>query len=437
MTGPRRLTVRLDVDASEEEVWRRLRLADDLTLEELHHVCRTALDWPDAPRYELRVLGQPYRGDDTGELGGPGSRHPARFSLSRFGFRKGDTLEYRSGPDGSRRLRLTVEAVDRPDGAALHSSPRARCLDGAGGWPREVAEGGDGFSAGDVNAALASFPWAGWESRDRSGRERPGPSPADRGRSPPNGRAGAGSAIDGLTELELAPEAEEALRAVLGRLDARTRASDTLPVPVRTAAEELLVLQARAHPGRLARARKPETWAAGAVHAAHLELGGRRAPPGARLRDLAPRFGVSPGSISRRSRELRETASERGFWSGSAGARLLARLGTELGRTAVASAPGGEAQAPPPAEAPTDSGRAVERLLLTAELGGLQAPYRKAAALLEEHAGKLEAGSLEYLLRRALELAGGEAKRRLLAVAVRHFGTDVGTWAPEGARRWL
>lgn len=315
-SSPAELTIRVERRDSGASSPHRLQVPDRLNLAELHEVLREKVGWREDHEYEFRVLGQPYRSRDVDARGHPGSRHPCRFTLSAFGLRAEETFGYEHGTGEDRRLRLTVEEVER--------------------------------------------------SRERG---------ADRG---PDG------SVSGTTvELELEPEAEEALAEVFRALDEETAGPDALPPPVQGAVEELLIIQAEFRPDRFSRALKPETWAAGAVHAAHLELGGRRAPAGATLWDLAEQFEVSPGSVSRRSRELRETAEEHWFVPGPADERFLRRLEAELRGDREEGEPGagdafheaalgagtGEA-----AEADDPVG-AVETLLLSAEHSGFQAPY--------------------------------------------------------------
>lgn len=236
--------------------------------------------------------------------------------------------------------------------------------------------------------------------------------------------------------MELDPDARKALDAVFEQLDART----DLPDPLRSTAEELLIIQAEYRPRPLVRALKPEGWAAGALHAAHMELRGRRGAAGMTQRDLGRWFGVSTGTVSLRSRDLRETAAAHHFWPSSDGERFLRRLAAELEAERLRmgeEARGPDATGPEKPGPDADPDGRVEALLLAGETSGAQAAYRRAAAVLEAHAEGMDREVLEYLLRRGLENAAGEAKRRLLALAVRHFGTAVGTWAPEGARRWL
>jgi len=244
--------------------------------------------------------------------------------------------------------------------------------------------------------------------------------------------------------VELEPETREALEEVFRRLDAETDGGADLPPPLRSATEELLIIQAEFGPDPLVGARKPETWAAGAIHAAHMELRRGRGSPAWTLEGLAERFDVSPGSVSRRSTRIRELAAEHYFVPGPFGERFGDVLAGAIdgghirvrGAEGTGSARGEEAAGPDDTSAsePPDE---IEQLYLIGEETGRRSPYARAAELLEEHADELDRESLEQLLKRGLDGADGSARRRMLRLAVRRFGTDVATWAPEGANRWL
>lgn len=447
------LTLQAELTGSDREARRRLRLPDRLTLEHLHLALQAALGWEPGGEYEFEVLGQPYRGADGDELqpGSRGSRHPSRYSLSDFGPRADESYRYRYDDGDERALRLTVEEVDRTEKPGS-AGPVVECLEAEGPHPAGAGAGAGPTSPEEVNGALFS----------RLGSVVPGgpaapeatPAPSRREAGAPGG-PGEGTGPDGLqpgdaVETELEPEAREALEAVFERFDAATRGARALPPPVRSAAEEMLIIQAEFDPEPLCGARKPETWAAGAIHGAHMVLRRRRGSPELTLRRLAERFGVSPGSVSRRSTRIRETASEHGFWPGPFGERFRARLAAERAGGRLEPDEGAQAREDPPPAVPgaPDAGDGegaaagdpvwrAEHLYLIGEQTGLRAPYEEAADHLEEHAEEIDRDDLKYLLQRGLEHAAGGPERRLLELAVRHFGTEVATWAPEGAERWL
>lgn len=438
MSDARTLTLRVELADGNDEGWRRLRLLDSLTLEHVHLALRAAMGWEEGGEYAFEALGQTYRGSDADdrELANRDSRHPSRFTLSDFGPRPGEAWDYRFDDGDLRTHRLTIEELDRPeDDAAV---PPAVCLAAAGPHPADGGENAEQASAEVITRILEE--WLGTTVAGPGSGPRPGAA-----RREAHDETQPGTTV----QVELEPEARDALVEVFRRLDEETSGGAELPPPVRSATEELLIIQAEFEPAALVRARKPETWAAGAIHAAHMELRRRRGAPEWTLRELAERFDVAEGSVSRRSREIRELAAEHHFWPGTVDGRFLDRLAAELegsrtGGTGEGTA-GDETGRPGGGEATDGSSGApgsgpvgeIERLYLIGEESGRRSPFGRAAELLEEHAGDLDSETLEYLLQRGLENADGEAKRRMLHLAVRHFGTAVSTWAPEGARRWL
>lgn len=416
MSETRDLTLRVELRDADIETWRRLRLRDSLTLEHVHLALRAALGWEEGGEYEFDALGQTYRGSDAGdrELASRDARHPSSFTLSDFGPRPDETWEYRFDDGEPRSLRLTVEEMDRR-GPNESPGPPAACLEASGPHPAGGGENAAPASAEAVTRDLEA--WLGSTVPDQRTADGPRPE-GEAGR-----RARAEADRPGATvELELEPEAREALTEVFRRLDAETDGGAELPPPLRSATEELLIIQAEYRPDPMVRARKPGTWAAGAVHAAHMELRRGRGSPAWTLRELADRFGVSPRSISRRSTEIRELAAEHHFVPGPFGEHFVEILaGIGEGLAADGDDPLGE----------------IERLYLIGEESGRRSPFTRAAELLEERADDLDREDLRYLLQRGLDSAGGRAKRRMLDLAVRRFGTDVATWAPEGASRWL
>src|SRR5438132_11502208 len=74
-------------------VWRRLRVAGDLTLRELHHVLQIALGWSDSHLHEFEVggrrYGMPSPEEDLGEPPLDEQDHPLHRML-----RKGNRAEY-------------------------------------------------------------------------------------------------------------------------------------------------------------------------------------------------------------------------------------------------------------------------------------------------------------------------------------------------------
>lgn len=438
MSETRALTLRVELRDADVETRRRLRLRDSLTLEHVHLALRAALGWEEGGEYEFEALGQTYRGSDAGdrELASRDARHPSRFTLSDFGPRPGETWEYRFDDDEPRSLRLTVEEMDRR-GPDESPGPPAACLEASGPHPA-----GGGEDAGPASAEAVTRDLEAWLGSTLPGRAAGG---APRLEGEAARRAEVEEARPGATvEVELEPEAREALEEVFRRLDAETEGGADLPPPLRSATEELLIIQAEFGPGPLVGARKPETWAAGAVHAAHMELRRGRGSPAWTVEALAERFGVAPASVSRRSTEIRELAARHHFVPGPFGESFGDILAGAINgghirvrdAEGTGSARGVEAAGSDDASAP-DPRDDIERLYRIGEETGRRSPYGRAAELLEEHADELDREDLKYLLQRGLDSADGRARRRMLDLAVRRFGTEVGTWAPEGVNRWL
>lgn len=408
----------------EPPVRRLIRVPGDLSLAELDLVLRTALDWEE---------GGPYRFEIDGEVIGPATAtdaaepllHDARhIGLADFDPPAGFGFRWDAGPDAGRRHDVRVDDVLIPTAGDLEPSP-PRCLDGEGRVPTDLPDG-DGspdadFPVGDVDDALRAL----WEP---GGPLMPGPG----------------------------PEAMEVLEEIVEMQYERTAGVERLPDTVLAVAEELLLLHAEEAPDRLLRTRKPGTWAAGAAHAAFFELD----VPAVRedrmtLEELGELFDVSPGSVSRRSRQLRETARDVVLlpFTQDAAAEFLdaaveafaeagdvddAGLPEAAQEEAVPDDVAGDTSDEPDDDPGDDPPWAVaERALLIGERTGAEAPYHEAADVLEAAAAEMDPDDLEYLLQRGLETAPADPRRRLLAVAVRHFGTEVSSWRPDGAGPWL
>ena len=122
-------------------VWRRLRVAGDLTLRELHHVLQIAMGWTDSHLHEFEVgrrrYGMPDPEEDLGEPPLDEQDHP----LYRL-FREGARAEYvYDFGDGWRHEIVVEEAVTPEAGAA-----KAECLAGARACPPEDCGGDHGYA---------------------------------------------------------------------------------------------------------------------------------------------------------------------------------------------------------------------------------------------------------------------------------------------------
>lgn len=256
-----------------------------------------------------------------------------------------------------------------------------------------------------------------------------------------------------VSEVELAPEVLNALDAAIELQREAAQGESRITERELSVAEELLLVQAEHDPPSLSRARNPATWAAGALHACFAKLRPWTVPERRMTQEeLAARFGVSAGSVSRRSRTLHETARDLHFLpfpDGSPATRILIEvlehdaarttgdelrdviscLLTLLGPDFPDAYPSGPSDAPPDAR--------IEGLLRLARGKESRTAAAEAARLLTEHAEEIEEKALKRLLTAGLEEAARPDRTLLLDLAVRRFGTEVGTWTREGADRWL
>lgn len=140
--------IRVDLDGAEPPVWRRLELANDLTLEQVHHVLQTAMGWTDSHLHDFASgdspaddLAQHYRPQDSIDNDLEGIDETT-VRLGEVLVEPGDRLfyTYDFGDDWTHTLH--VEAVV-PSGAD-HQSP-AICVAGARACPPEDCGGVWGY----------------------------------------------------------------------------------------------------------------------------------------------------------------------------------------------------------------------------------------------------------------------------------------------------
>src|SRR3954462_12596266 len=74
-------------------IWRRLRVATDLTLRELHHVLQIALGWTDSHLHEFEIRGKRYGMPDPEEDFGEPPLDEQDYELKDL-LRKGNRFEY-------------------------------------------------------------------------------------------------------------------------------------------------------------------------------------------------------------------------------------------------------------------------------------------------------------------------------------------------------
>lgn len=152
---PLRYRVRVDLDDAHPPIWRRLELASDLTLAELHEVLQTAMGWTDShlhhfvtgPKHDYNA--QPFLTDYDEEEGDEGTNE-RDVRVDQVLVEVGDRVfyEYDFGDGWEHTIRLeTIEEYD-------DSAPRARVLDGARACPPEDCGGIGGYE--DLLAAMAA-----------------------------------------------------------------------------------------------------------------------------------------------------------------------------------------------------------------------------------------------------------------------------------------
>lgn len=138
--------VRIDLDGSQPRIWRRLELASDLTLAELHDVLQVAMGWTDShlhhfemgPRRDPQVM--PFLNDFDVQEGDEGI-HERDVRLDQVLCEVGERLfyEYDFGDGWDHTVEL--EAVTPYDEAA----PRGRCTAGRRACPPEDCGGIGGY----------------------------------------------------------------------------------------------------------------------------------------------------------------------------------------------------------------------------------------------------------------------------------------------------
>ncbi len=158
--------VRVDLDGAKPPIWRRLRLASDLGLPELHRVLQVAMGWTDSHLHQFRA--GPVRKDHRvqgfltpsdlaeGEIDGvPEAEVRLDQVLSKPGHRLFYTYDFGDGWDHT----IVLEKVEPwPEGG-----PTARCLTGRRACPPEDCGGVHGYQelldalAGRIDPADAEW----------------------------------------------------------------------------------------------------------------------------------------------------------------------------------------------------------------------------------------------------------------------------------------
>src|SRR5438132_322032 len=117
-------------------IWRRIRVAGDLTLRELHHVLQIALGWTDSHLHEFEIGGKRYGMPDPLEDIGEPPLDEQKYRLNEL-LQKGSRTEYLYDFGDGWRHDIVVEDEE----PAKRGAPKAECLGGARACPPEDSGG--------------------------------------------------------------------------------------------------------------------------------------------------------------------------------------------------------------------------------------------------------------------------------------------------------
>ena len=135
--------IRVDLDEAKPPIWRRLELASDVTLDQLHDIVQAAMGWTDSHLHEFAKGDNPtdrraehYRPQESLDNDLPGVDEVS-VRLDEVLVEPGDRLfyNYDFGDDWSHTLRLEAVSPREPE------QPRAACLAGARVCPPEDCGG--------------------------------------------------------------------------------------------------------------------------------------------------------------------------------------------------------------------------------------------------------------------------------------------------------
>lgn len=151
----RTLRVSTVLPYTDPPIWRRLELASDLRLDELHRVLQAAFEWEGGHLHQFRAEDRTWDDGSAAEFGpGPFSAAPApepegKTRLSQILVAVGDRLDYvYDFGDNWEHVLMLEEIVEPAPGA-----PRARVVDGDRAAPLEDCGGIPGYE--DLVTALA------------------------------------------------------------------------------------------------------------------------------------------------------------------------------------------------------------------------------------------------------------------------------------------
>jgi len=117
-------------------IWRRIRVAGDLSLRELHHVLQIAFGWTESHHHEFEIDGKRYGMPDPLENIGEPTLDEQDYRLNEL-LQKGSAAEYLYDFGDGWRHDIVVEDEE----AAMRSLLKAECLAGARACPPEDSGG--------------------------------------------------------------------------------------------------------------------------------------------------------------------------------------------------------------------------------------------------------------------------------------------------------
>jgi hypothetical protein len=137
--------LRVSLDGIRPEIWRRLLLPRDVTLEELHGVLQAAMGWKDAHPHQFVHGNQVYRPAEPDDDPSSGAVKDSESTfLGELVERKGDRLRYDYGSGDGWTHTVTVERILAGD--QVPAGDGAVCLEGARACPPEDCGGGPGYA---------------------------------------------------------------------------------------------------------------------------------------------------------------------------------------------------------------------------------------------------------------------------------------------------
>lgn len=151
---PERLVVTVRLLHTEPEVWRKLELDDDLTLDMVHDVLQSAFGWEHAHLHQFRSgtsrrTAKTYISAEEGFELGPETFAEHTATIGSILARRGNTLTYEYDMGDGWEHELTLDAIVEFDPQQIG----ARCVDGANMAPHE--DSGGPFGWADHLAAAA------------------------------------------------------------------------------------------------------------------------------------------------------------------------------------------------------------------------------------------------------------------------------------------